>query len=74
MERTEDKREHCLKADSKYLESYLQSTPIDEFDFISAHLIGKPFSWTNITATVLIAAYLRCITLLNRIDNYGMRQ
>jgi hypothetical protein len=73
MERTEDKRVHCLQVNPNYLESYLQSTPAYEYDFISAHLIGEPFSWTNITA-VFIAAYLRCITLLNRIDNYGMRQ
>lgn len=67
MERTDEKRAECIKSASG---KYMLSTPVQDFNLVS-QILGQEFSWFNPIA-VCIAGYLRILTLLNRLDNYGI--
>lgn len=70
MERTDEKRAGCVKS-GEYSKKYISLTPVQDFTFIS-QILGEEFSWFNPIA-VCIAGYLRILTLLNRLDNYGIQ-
>ncbi|EJK55314.1 hypothetical protein THAOC_24964 [Thalassiosira oceanica] len=66
--RTEDRRkEVAWTTDDK---DYMSSTPIKDFAMVG-RITNKPWSWKD-PLQLLIAGFMRCVTFLNRFDNYGV--